>query len=269
MGLEVVEQFVQSRSGIASECEDEIVVTSDFAFVIDGATAKTSESFGGLTGGRAAALAIAQVVRRLGAQATLRDACEEFRRAVAELGGRADAGSGALAAVFVGYSVARREVWRVGDCQWCGAEEVHGAEKRVDAIAAAARRALLHGLLLGASTVEGLREEDPGREMILPLLREQHRFANRDEHQFGYGVVDGGSIPQRFLETWSTSETRELTLASDGYPVLCPSLSETERALEEDLRVDPLRIGAHPATKASPAAGCSYDDRAYLRLRLT
>ena len=56
-----------------------------------------------------------------------------------------------------------------------------------------------------------------------------------------------------------------IVLASDGYPFLKPTLSESEEALEEQRRRDPLNITTFKATKAFRRGMNSFDDRSYIR----
>ena len=58
----------------------------------------------------------------------------------------------------------------------------------------------------------------------------------------------------------------EVVLATDGYPVLCPTLQATENALAQLLHDDPLLIHHYQATKAHMHGNNSFDDRAYLRV---
>ena len=62
MGIRVREQFVAGKSA-DRVCEDLIVVTDDFAAVIDGASDATGADFAGKTGGRLAAEIVATDAR--------------------------------------------------------------------------------------------------------------------------------------------------------------------------------------------------------------
>jgi glycerophosphoryl diester phosphodiesterase len=59
----------------------------------------------------------------------------------------------------------------------------------------------------------------------------------------------------------------EIVLASDGYPVLCPTLQESEEQLKKQREEDPLNIGRFQATKAFHPDFNSFDDRSYIRLK--
>ena len=47
------------------------------------------------------------------------------------------------------------------------------------------------------------------------------------------------------------------------------TLAESEAYLREELERDPLRIGAHPGFFPHRPGWASFDDRAYVRLRVT
>lgn len=64
-------------------------------------------------------------------------------------------------------------------------------------------------------------------------------------------------------------DVQEIVLASDGYPVLCPTLEASEAALWALAERDPLMIGDYAGCRAFPAGEGSFDDRTFLRLRLT
>lgn len=79
-------------------------------------------------------------------------------------------------------------------------------------------------------------------------------------------LIDGQDrtpVPDQFLATWALDgEASEVTVATDGYPVIRPSLELSEQDLRSDLRSDPLRIGKHMTTKGVRPGNQSVDDRA-------
>lgn len=270
-----MEQQVVGKDPDRACCEDLIVVGADFAAVIDGATDKSETDFDGRTGGLLAAEAVRDALLELDREAELPDL---VRLATSRLVG--DLGSSGVevdilvddgpSASFVVYANARREVWRVGDCSWLSEAETFPGGKAIDSICANARSALLHALLEDGVSEEELLARDPGREMILPLLRNQHVFRNLADpsSDLAFGAIDGREVPDRFLEVWPIGDFGELVLASDGYPELKPTLALSEEALTEDLGEDPLRIGTHASTKGLAPGQRSFDDRAYLRIGL-
>ena len=275
LSVEVIEQFVGGKDRDSAACEDLIVLTADFGAVIDGTTDKQGVDFNGRTGGSVAAEAVRDALLTLDWEAELVDLVDQATGLLVERVASAGVGIDPLtddgpSASFVAFSGARREVWRVGDCSWRSGLVAHLGGKEVDRICAQARSALIQALLDSGTSQEELLDRDPGREMILPLLRAQHAFRNLDDpsSELAFGTIDGRPVPERFLEIWQVGTEGELVLASDGYPVLEPTLELTEAALWRELDRDPLRIGEHPTTKGVGSGQDSFDDRAYLRISI-
>lgn len=269
----MVEQQIVDKDPDRAFCEDLIVVGADFAAVIDGATDKAGIDFDGRTGGLLAAEAVRDALLELDREAALPDLVrlassrlvEEVDYSGVEVDVLIDDGPSAS---FVVYANARKEVWRVGDCSWLSEAGTFPGGKAIDSICANARSALLRALLEDGVSEEELLARDPGREMIMPLLQNQHVFRNLADpsSELAFGAIDGREVPDRFLEVWPTGDARELVLASDGYPDLKPTLALSEEALSEDLTRDPLRIGTRASTKGLAPGQRSFDDRAYLRI---
>ena len=57
-------------------------------------------------------------------------------------------------------------------------------------------------------------------------------------------------------------------MSTDGYPYLYPTLEDSERYLRMILQEDPFCFRQYKATKGKGAGQCSFDDRAYIRLRV-
>lgn len=101
-----------------------------------------------------------------------------------------------------------------------------------------------------------------GREHIMPLLREQHVLHNNDTSDFGYGVLDGSEVPDKFICTFSfdLASIKTLELVTDGYMGSFPvqasvkAYEDMHSYIEE---VDPHKINQFISTK--PA-----DDRTVL-----
>jgi hypothetical protein len=269
--MRILERFVRGKRPDPGQCEDVIVATADFVAVIDGATDKTNREFRGRCGGRFAAETLAHAFEQMPADADLH-ACvtrltADLRLALVSSAAPVDLErDDAPSAVFVAYSARRREVWRVGDGSWRIGDESHCGDKAVDVVAAGMRSALLHALLLEGEPPDELMRNDPGRQMILPLLRHQYRLRNSEDPRFGYGALDGRPVPERFLEVRAVPPGTEVVLASDGYPCVLGTLSESEAYLDDELARDPMRIGRHCETKGLLPGHASFDDRAYLRI---
>lgn len=272
----VVEQFLASKTGDEALNGDALVVTPDFIAVVDGATPKVRARDGARLDTLSAALvvqelralppdstfpeAVARITARLGAEARLLDLPE---------GVNPDAALISTAAIV---SVRRREVWAIGDCAFrTSSGPAYSGGMRIDQAMAEAR-ALVNAMHLaaGKGTLAELMASDPGREFIKPMLAAQSLFLNQDNGSpYEYGALCGIAPPSRFLQIVRLPEDPvEVVLGTDGYPALLPTLDLSEAYLHDILARDPLLIGEVKSTKGL-APGCqSFDDRAYVRLRL-
>lgn len=267
--MKQVEQFICGKKNDPAICEDMIVVTENFLAVIDGSTGKACPEIGGKPAGRFAAETIAQALGGLPADIHGKDAL----RLLSDILRAATAAHMAVtdkiekpACVLAVYSAGRREIWRVGDIGILLDGTPHMAPKGLDDVTSRARALMIETLLSHGVTVEELQADDKGRAYILPLLSQQHVFANRaDDCIFGYGVMNGDPIPEKYIDVISTAGAHEVVLASDGYPVLRATHAETERCLQDILGNDPLLYKTHASTKGVQAGQVSFDDRSYLR----
>ncbi len=267
--MNLIEQFICGKKNDPALCEDMIVATESFVAVIDGATSKSCPLIAGMSGGRFAAQTAAQVVQSLAPDAEGLDAMRQMTAALrAATSAHMDitrTGEKPACSVAI-YSRARREIWRVGDIGILVDGVEHMAPKAVDDIASQARAAMIRGLLLEGETLESLQADDKGRAFIFPLLQRQHLFANRAGMDvFGYGVMNGDDIPAEYIDIIPAIDAREVVLASDGYPVLRMTHAESEKALQDILRDDPMLYKIHPSTKGMQAGQVSFDDRSYVR----
>jgi glycerophosphoryl diester phosphodiesterase len=273
----VEEQFLASKTGHSETCEDAIYLGPHFVAVIDGATAKTERRWNGETAGKVAARLIRETLDHIPADATHLQAFDLIISAIYQFYEAqnmvevitADPVQRLMAAVAI-VSFLRKEVWFVGDCQ-CLLDQRHIMQKKsVDRIASEARAMFLEAELLRGVTIEALCQHDTGRAFILPLLQRQSYFQNNPAADgYEYIVVDGFPIPaEKLLVRLIPPNTATIILASDGYPILKESLEESERALQEILHDDPLLFRKYKSTKGVQEGHVSFDDRAYVKLRL-
>ncbi len=270
------EQYIASKTGDMATCEDAIYIGPHFVAVIDGATSKIERRWHGETGGKMAAKIIAQTLEHMPYDASSEQAIEIITAAIQRFYVEHDALEQVTAepvqrliASAVIVSMFRGEVWFVGDCQ-CLLDDVHiNPRKQVDMITAEARAMYLESELLRGVTLEELQQHDTGRAFIMPLLTRQSMFQNNPSAGiYDYTVIDGFPVPVEAIQVYHIpEETQTIVLASDGYPVLKPTLSESEEALEAILQEDPLLFREYKSTKGVQAGNISFDDRAYVRLR--
>jgi hypothetical protein len=271
------EQFLCAKTSNEEKNEDAIYIGPHYVAVIDGATSKSQRRWFGKTGGRMAALLLQEAFERLAADATIREAVDLFTSDINRLYEQRRIGDvvrrkpeDRMTASFVALSLARKEIWFVGDCQCLLGQELVTNMKLVDEINAQARALYLEAEFCRGKTMEELREHDSGREFIMPLLRRQTFFQNNPlAGEYWYAVLDGFAVPDEGLRVISVPEGIEtVVLASDGYRVLKDSLRASEEALQEILRDDPLLFRKYKATKGLKEKNVSFDDRAYVKVRL-
>ena len=80
--------------------------------------------------------------------------------------------------------------------------------------------------------------------------------------------IDGCAVPGSLIELAQLPAGVDVVFASDGYPVVRPTLEQAEAYLRESVAEDPLRIHRHPEVRGVMEGMASYDDRAYLRFTL-
>lgn len=258
-------------------CEDGIAESRDFFAVIDGSTSKGTLRMDGKSSGRMAMEVLRASIPCLPKDADAATAAACLTSAIRhyyEMHGlyeeAARHAENRMTASAVVYSVHRHEVWMIGDCLCRFNGMTYTNPKPTDSILAGIRADVLRYLLRKGHSIADLCARDVGREWIWPHLKDQCAFQNADDAgPFGYAVLDGFPVDLSQIRVLPLpSDTQELILASDGYPVLADTLEETERLLACSLAEDPLRIGEHPSTKGVAAGNESFDDRTYLRIKL-
>src|SRR5579883_433995 len=273
----LIEQFLAAKSGREEDCEDAIYAGPNFVAVIDGATSKSERRWDGKTGGRIAAEIIKEAFEHVPADATARKTVDILTAAIHALYVQHDAVDlmstwpvQRAVASFVAINLARRELWFVGDCQCLLDHELLTNTKRIDDITADARSLFLETELLQGKTIEELRQHDSGRAFILPLLERQTLLQNTPAAgPYWFPVIDGYPVPDTGIRVQSLPEHMEsVVLASDGYPYLKNSLEASEQALQEVIAEDPLLFRSYKSTKGLSEGNISYDDRAYIRIKM-
>lgn len=270
--MQVIERFLAAKADGEEHCEDGIVLTDDFAAVIDGATDKTGRRYEGMTGGRYELLTCAGAFGSLDPGADAPSAVSWLTAAVAERLPSGLAASERPGAAFSAFSRERREIWQVGDVGYWHAGMPEGGacpRKKLDGCAAEIRAAILRAELARGVTADSLAQHDPGRQAILGLLTHGVFGNNPGAGEWAYAVIDGTAVPTGLVVVHRVPDNvSEVVLASDGYPRILPTLAASERYLAELLAQDPLCIGANRGTKGVGPGQASYDDRAYLRLAI-
>lgn len=257
--MTITEQFICGKH-TAADCEDGIVITNDFAAVIDGSTSKTPKRLDpSMKNGRFAMLLISEYIKQMPADYTMNNFCrgitlrtaEEYaKRGIAE--DMAKHPEERLTASAIIYSNSRKEVWMVGDCQAIIDGEHYDNSKPYEQEIAMQRATLIKN---GMSPKEARCAIEP--QLIKAMLEGQNRH---------YAVIDG--TPIYMPGTRIVTASHCVVLASDGYPTLLPTLHESEEALAKHLTDDPQNITDFIATKGLVEGNVSFDDRAYIKLTI-
>lgn len=275
MGYQIIEQSSIGKTDDAHN-EDGWVATPNYVAVIDGSTSKGTLDYGEKKSGRIAMEIIREAICHLRPNCTIRDAANELSAKidayylshdiVKEV---QDHPENRLTASVVIYNVNRKEVWQIGDCPCMIDHALYENPKYWEQPIAQARALFLEKELAEGKTLRDLQQQDTGREYVLPLLRYSFIYQNNEDHPaYGYGVIDGFPIPNRYLRKHQAAGARQIILSSDGYLHLFPTLSQSERYNSEMLTKDPLCIGQHKMTKGVMTDNLSFDDRTYIRIQI-
>lgn len=269
----IIESWIQGKHPDQSLCEDGLYTGRNFFAVIDGVTSKGNIIWpGGKTGGRFARDVLLEALEELPADAVAGEAVlwlnEALRRAALEAAENPEVlereREERPQAVIILYSRQRREVWCFGDCQCMIGGRLYQKTTKMDELTAGVRSAYNQLELAKGKTLKELAAHDAGREYIMPLLVGECRFAN-GEGEYSYDVLDGFAIHAEHTAVYPVAAGEEVVLASDGYPKLHGSLSESEKVIREVKEEDPLCIFRFKGPKGIAPGYHSYDDRTYLR----
>lgn len=277
--MKVIESKIEGKKSPES-CEDGLVVTADFIAVIDGSTSKTPHHLSpDMKNGRYAMVLISEYIQHeLKPESTVEDFCEGvtsyiynkvYRQQGIEEQMQAHPEERLTASAIL-YSKAKNEVWMVGDCQAIIDGKLYENNKPFEDIVARRRVELIR---------QGFTPQE-ARKTIEPLLI----HAMLEGQNKTYTVIDGFPIyqkgvkvvslnaPQKNVETDVADSlplpTKEIVLASDGYPFLKPTLTESEEALAHLLAYDPQCTHEFIATKGIVVGNKSFDDRTYIRFQI-
>lgn len=277
--MKVIESKIEGKKSPES-CEDGLVVTADFIAVIDGSTSKTPHHLSpDMKNGRYAMVLISEYIQHeLKPESTVEDFCEGvtsyiYNKVYHQQGIEEQMQAHPeerLTASALLYSKAKNEVWMVGDCQAIIDGKLYENNKPFEDIVARRRVELIR---------QGFTPQE-ARKTIEPLLIQ----AMLEGQNKTYTVIDGFPIyqkgmkvvslnaPQKNVETDVADSlplpTKEIVLASDGYPFLKPTLAESEEALAHLLAYDPQCTHEFIATKGIVVGNKSFDDRTYIRFQI-
>ncbi len=260
--MNIVEQFILGKKNDPALCEDGIVITDDFIAVLDGVTAKSNRTFYGKLGGRAAMETAKAIIESSPAITEKEILFRNINNAIRALYEGANLGEAAVCVCI--YSKFFKEIWSVGDCRYLVNEQYYCDEKEIDTIYSRVR-----AVILEKSERDGTltAERDIGREYIMPLLKNQHLFAN-STGKYSYPLLNGGNFDTNRIISTKVSDGDTVILATDGYPKLFNTLKESESYLSYVIKNDPMSYKIYPSTKGIEKGNISFDDRAYIKFKV-
>jgi hypothetical protein len=177
--------------------------------------------------------------------------------------------------VFAAFFPKEHVIVRVGDCSYLIDGSGSNPALNVDRAKGILRRRTLQKLRAKGYTDEDLiafKNSPEQRKKDEELRLWQEHFSNNiAAPDFSYGVINGSEVPPHLVDRIAVpSDASEIVLASDGYPpeILRPTLAESEAALRELQRTDPVGIQGEPSTRPHrpPEGHTSADDRTYIRV---
>lgn len=278
----VVEIFALPKklNGIS---DDAIYVGENFAAVIDGVSSRSEVLSGmltpGTTTGSTASAIIMETIKNFPhdidkdkAIDTLTESISRFYKEHNFYEKAKHNPAERLAATAVIYSKHRGEIWMIGDCQCMVDDTLYTNTMLVDDTLTSMRAFVNEIELRNGKTVKQLLDDDIGKKIIEPFIKQQKVFENANfDSPFSYVDINGFPIDKSEVITVQIpQDAKYIVLASDGYPELKPTLEETEKTLKEIIEEDPLCIRRFKSTKGvnKEKGYISFDDRSYLRLAL-
>ena len=263
--IQLIETYCKAKKE-ESQNEDGLFLSDRFIAVVDGATSKNAKLHNGKTGGQIIKDIILDALNELVGE-------ESYYEAVCKIQARIEADFPedkffhATASAVI-YSVMKKELWFVGDCQAMINGSIYDNKKEVDQVASKARSIAISAYLESGMSEADIQNNDLGRELILPLLKLQAHLENNDS-RYGYLVFNNSGMPDAVLKskglTVAVPSGSEVILASDGYPILKNTLAESESVLNQLLVEDPLCYKENMTTKGLGEDGNSFDDRTFVR----
>ena len=274
--MTIKESFQAAKSPL-STIEDGIMVTNDFAAVVDGSTSKGTLSLYGKKSGRVAMETVCKSIRLMDANITAEEAASKLTESIYKLyldnhllDDAITHAENRFTCSAVIFSKKRSEVWFIGDCQCRINGITYTNGKLVDRILTEIRCDAINYLLQNGHSIEDLQHNDIGRAFIMDALKDQCHFQNdKNDNPYRYAVIDGFPIDENLIKIIPVPpHINEIVLASDGYPVLCDTLDSSEKELQRLLKIDKLCYHENKSTKGMMVGANSYDDRTYFRIEI-
>lgn len=266
--MHIIESFAHGKIADNSYSEDRLIISKSSAGIIDGSRGP------GYMECDVIQYALDKAVNLLKTlpidttpHATVSALTNMLHQTKHEMGVSEDRYSGGFG--FIVYIPRRRQIWRVGDCAFRYAGKTHLNEIELEFIAARQRTVMIEAMMLRGKSIDDILKSDEYASVFTPFFAPLLDFANNDDHELGFGVINGIAVPEKFIQIFDIpNNAKSLVMTSDGYPQVCDTLEESEKALSAILKRDPLCISENMTSKGMLPGQVSFDDRSYLKLEI-
>lgn len=274
--MRIIEQFIEGKNQNQDLCEDGIFVSENMVAVIDGATAKSDIKYMGKSSGRFAMEMVSEALNTLDKSLDAFAAVDYITKHMENIYKQLEIYERLKenyverpSACAIIYNHTRKEVWQIGDCMSLIDGVPFYNNKMLDEIVINARCLYLQIQIEQGKKIEDLIKNDEGREFIYPLIKNQGILQNNfNGSEYAWEIFDGFPILKNRIKVIDVSNAKTLILASDGYPKLFGTLTESENYVKYVNEKDPLCFTLNRGTKALKTGNNSFDDRAYIRIEL-
>ena len=263
--MKIIERLIKGKRNDPTLCEDGLFISDDFIAVIDGVTSKSDALFNNMSGGRAAMVKVCEVLSKADPDIEAEKLFNKINLSIKSV--YPDEPTGEAAAFAVVFSKAKNQIWRIGDCQFMINSNLYVNEKIFDRIVSDVRSLVLELARIEGKTDKELSKHDIGREYIMPVLKKEYLLANSDS-RFGYTVLNGTDFDSSQIQIYDVKKGDTIVFASDGYPILCGTLRDSENKLLETIRDNPLCDKEYSSTKGLLPGNSSFDDRTYIKFKV-
>jgi hypothetical protein len=266
--MKIIEKFLLSKYGDNVLCEDIIFESQTIVAVVDGATSKSQKLWNGLSGGLFAAKTLFNGLYEMKKDLNAIDTVHYLNNYLkSQIDQEEMPPQDRPMASVVLYNDKTRQIIRYGDCKIIINNKEFPRTNQNDITLANIRAKILLEALKNGKSIEDLMQKDIGREYILKELKNNAKYAN-DAGEKGYPAINGTTINNSFIDCYFIKDDSEIILASDGYPLLKPTLEQSEAELKRIITQDPLCISQYVSTKGIRHNQVSFDDRAYIRIKV-
>ena len=271
----IIESYICSKYNDQSLCEDGLVICSNVIAVIDGATSKSSLNWNNKSSGRYAMEIIKKALEKgVSTRSPLEffSALNQALQKAIQLHPKCSIKEIPRASV-IAYIADKHEIWSYGDCRCIVGDEYFSHEKQIDIELSKKRASVIEKRLATSdATYFDLEQHDFGRDVIMNDLIHQFKYENRhyfvDGYDYGYPVLNGDIICKDMIKVHKVPHGSMAILASDGYPVLRNTLSDSEAELARIITSDPFCFREYKSTKGLSKECISFDDRTYIRFEV-